>query len=228
MDHLSKLESRDQCTLDRRSFAAGSIEFRAAGEGSGSLGRIEGRAVPYGVWTRIGSMFEERFEPGAFTEYLAGGGDVVYNYHHQREAIMGRRSSGTLDVEERDDGVYISLDIPDTQLGRDMREMVRRGDITGHSIEFKTMEDMWEYARESGEGEDALEMDRRTVMVAELPGVALTWDPAYADTSAALRSREAARDASKQQPAATDSNAARLREAEARARMAGLSTEATS
>lgn len=139
---------------------------------------IEGLLVPYDVWTDVGG-FREKFAPGAFTEYLSGGGDVVYNYAHDRRAMMGRRESGTLEVEERDDGVHGRLLIPDTQLGRDMRVMIGRGDIRGHSIEFWAVSDRWETL-------DGIE--HREVTKAELPGVALTGTPAYKDTTAALRS----------------------------------------
>ena len=139
---------------------------------------IEGRLVPYGVWTDIGP-FREKFVKGAFGDYLDAGGDVIYNYGHDRTAIMGRRSSGTLVVEERGDGVYGRLEIPDTSLGRDMRVMIDRGDITGHSVEFVTHSDRWEMIDD---------VEHRTVLKADLPGVALTANPAYKDTTAALRS----------------------------------------
>jgi HK97 family phage prohead protease len=174
--------------IERRSFVIETPEIREA-EGDRPA-RIEGLAVPYNRWTTIGGMFREMVEPGAFRAYLADpANDVRYNYGHHRLNIMGRRSSGTLRVEDRDDGVHVSLDVPDTQLGRDMLVLVRRGDLQGHSMEFYAVGERWDYARD-GSGE----LDRRTITEAKLPGVALVDDGAYQDTTVALRHREAYRD----------------------------------
>lgn len=141
---------------------------------------IEGLLVPYDRYADIAG-FRERFAKGAFREYLAAGGDVIYNYAHDRSAILGRRESGTLTIEERDSGLWGRVELPDTTLGRDIRVMVKRGDIRGHSIEFIPVDDGWEL-------KDGI--DHRTITRAHLPGVALVARPAYADTTAALRSRD--------------------------------------
>jgi HK97 family phage prohead protease len=163
---------------DVRVFQVGQLELR----NEGGYGRhIEGLAVPYGVWTDLGP-FREMIAPGAFDAYLESGADVVYNYGHDRNAILGRRSSGTLGVRSDSDGVHVRLELPDTTQGRDLAVMIERGDITGHSIEFTTDVDEWE----SGGGQDS-----RTVKRGGLPGVALVGQPAYATTTAAMRSRQA-------------------------------------
>lgn len=164
-------------TADRRVYE---VEVRAVTDGEQGP-RIEGLAVPYGVWTDLGP-FRERVAAGAFREYLGNPeNDVVYNYGHDRNAIMGRRSSGTLQVRDDDEGVHVSLELPDTTMGRDLAVMVRRGDIRGHSIEFTTTQDEWR--NEDGK-------DSRTVVRGGLPGVALVGNPAYSTTTAAMRSLE--------------------------------------
>lgn len=169
---------------------------------------IEGMLVPYGVWADIYG-FRERFERGAFAEYLAAGKDVIYNYGHDRKAIMGRRSSGTLEVSDRDDGLWGRLLIPDTQLGRDMRVMIQRGDVGGHSIEFLTVSERWETI-------DRIE--HRTILKAELPGVALTGTPAYKETSAAVRSLEQWREHQAEAEARARVERMKMRERELRLR----------
>lgn len=161
---------------DTRTFQVQGLQVRDEG---GPV--IEGLAVPYGVWTDWGP-FRERIAAGAFTDYIESGADVVYNYGHERNQILGRRSSGTLGVRDEADGVHVRLELPDTTLGRDVAVMVARGDITGHSIEFTCDADEWRTA----DGRD-----ERTVLRGGLPGVALVGHPAYASTTAALRSREA-------------------------------------
>lgn len=211
--------------IDRRQYAIERPEIREEGDQR----FIEGLAVPYNRWTTIGAWFREKFEPGAFRAYLTDpDSDVRYNYGHERNSLMGRRRSGTLTVWEREDGLYVRLEVPNTTLGRDMIEMIRRGDIQGHSIEFYAKQETWRYA--DADGNEDLELDERIVTEATLPGVALVADPAYEDASAALRSRELSREQAPNQPGSGDAGAGgetearmrRLRLARAHADMDGL------
>jgi len=190
---------------DSRFYSAAKIELR---EGDGPP-RLEGMAVPYGVAANIHGPrgFTETIAPRAFREYLEGGGDVVYNYGHVPHQVLARRNAGTLDVREDDSGVYVSLELPDTQLGRDVAVMVRRGDASGQSIEFTTARGGDEWAERGGKL-------ARTVHRGGLPGVALVARPAYPQTTVAMRSLEQWQ---QHHPVMTP-EAAQLRLAEARMR----------
>ena len=100
-----------------------------------SVGRLNGRAVVYGEETRlIGDIFE-RIDSGAFTQSLASD-DIFALWSHDHSRILGRTRSRTLRLTESDGGVGVEIDLPDTQIGRDARESVLRGDVTGMSMGF--------------------------------------------------------------------------------------------
>lgn len=150
-------------------------------------GRIQGYAVVYGQLSRQMSFpnmgrFREVIRPGAATESLRSG-DVPMLFNHKPDNLLGRTSSGTLTLTEDQKGVFFSLDVPDTQLGRDVRELVKRGDIRGASFHITVPPggDSWSSTTDGRV---------RSVNKIQIAEVSLTPYPAYEQTSAALRSFE--------------------------------------
>ena len=153
-------------SIERRAF----VELRASGR------QIEGYAATFGAEARIGSIVET-IEPGAFRTSL--GGDIVALMDHDPKQILGRTRSGTLRLSEDSRGLAFSLDLPDTQAGRDVIELAQRGDLGGMSFGFVVPKggDSW-----SGERRSLRTVDLREISV-------VSTFPAYPDTSLALRSR---------------------------------------
>jgi len=122
---------------------------------------------------------------GGFVERVARGAvelasDVLATLNHRIDNLLGRTSSGTLAVTIDDVGVAYSIDLPQTSAGRDVRELVTRGDLKGSSFVFEAEAQKWSKVGEK---------DLRTltkIRVAELGPVTL---PAYPDTSVAMRAR---------------------------------------
>lgn len=108
-----------------------SVIARASVEGN----TLTGVAAVYGVPTSRQRDFPgtESIARGAF-DALIGTDDVLALVDHDMGKLLGRTSSGTLRLVSRDDGLHISVDIPDTQLGRDTRVLVERGDYAGMSF----------------------------------------------------------------------------------------------
>ena len=61
-------------------------------------------------------------------------GDTVALVGHDMNQVLGRTSSGTLKLSTDQHGLAFELQLPDTQLGRDTRELVKRGDLNGMSF----------------------------------------------------------------------------------------------
>ena len=150
--------------MERRAFT----EVRTAGR------RIEGYAATFGAEANLGT-FTETIAPGAFREALAG--DVLAMLDHDPGKVLGRTRSGTLRLSEDSRGLAFSLDLPDTQAGRDVLALADRGDLGGMSFGF-TVPD----GGESWAGE------RRTLQRVQLHEISVVsaW-PAYPDTEIALR-----------------------------------------
>ncbi len=116
--------------------------------------------------------------PGAFDRAIRED-DVRGLFNHSPDMVLGRTKAKTMRLSVDAMGLAYEIDAPDTQVGRDLVESLRRGDIDGSSFSFTTTDEEWR--KEGG------------VQVRLLKGVAL-YDvgpvtfPAYEATSAAARS----------------------------------------
>lgn len=161
--------------IEKRSVMA-APELRAAGEKR----TIAGYAAVFNSEADIGGMFREVIQPGAFADSLKSA-DVRALVDHDSGRVIGRSKAGTLRLKEDERGLSVEIDLPDTTDGRDIGELVSRGDIDGMSFGFRVTHDEWDETQEP---------NLRTIHKIELHEVsAVTW-PAYADTSLALRSRD--------------------------------------
>jgi Escherichia/Staphylococcus phage prohead protease len=92
-----------------------------------------------------GQPFREIVRPGAFLRSLAdaaqGRADIMARFDH--EGILGRTSNGTLRLREDERGLRYEIDLPDTQAGRDLATLIKRGDVRGASFGFKANKDNW-------------------------------------------------------------------------------------
>ena len=144
---------------------------------------IAGYAAVFGGEADIGGYFREVIAPGAFTKTLQSA-DVRAYFDHDRGRVLGRSSSGTLRLREDETGLAVEIDLPDTSDGRDVETLIARGDIDGMSFGFMVTHDEWN---------ETVDPPVRTIHAVELREVSVVSEPAYADTSIALRSRAAAR-----------------------------------
>jgi HK97 family phage prohead protease len=160
------------------------IELRAAPEGSTSPGTMVGYAAIFNRYSVDLGYFREKLDPGAFTAALKRC-DVRCLRNHEPESILGRTSAGTLRLSEDEIGLRMECDLPNTQVGRDTAESIRRGDIQGQSFSFSTAIDQWDWTSEP--------YQRTIVEVDELYDVGPVTFPAYEDTTVAVRSFATAR-----------------------------------
>jgi HK97 family phage prohead protease len=148
-------------------------ECRAEIEGK----RLVGHAAVFNQETRIGEFFE-RVHPEAFDDVLDG--DTVLQLEHQG-LPLARTTSGTMELRRDREGLVVDADPADTSAGRDLRELVRRGDLYSMSFGFTVAEDAWE-KRDDGS-------HLRTIKrVGRLYDVSVVTFPAYLGTDVSLRS----------------------------------------
>lgn len=124
--------------------------------------------------------FVEQFAPDAFKASLQSGHDVRALYEHDHTNLLGRTTSGTLQLSEDATGLRFELTPPDTQLGRDVLALVERGDIDGMSFGFRTIKDHWDIGQKPY---------IRTVIEAELLEITVTSIPAYSDSGVEIAKR---------------------------------------
>lgn len=155
-------------------------EFRFNDEGEKP--KFEGYAAVFNRWSEDLGGFRERIKPSAFRDAIKRS-DVRALFNHDANYVLGRSTSGTLELKEDKRGLHISNDPPDTQWAKDLMTSVNRGDISQMSFGFTVGEDEW--------NEDKDGMVSRTInKIDHLFDISVVTYPAYPDTSVALRSLE--------------------------------------
>ncbi len=158
-------------------------ELRLAGVADDELPKLVGYAAVFGKLSQDVGGFREIIQQGAFTETLGRHDDVRALVEHDGGLMtLGRTTAGTLRLTEDDVGLRVEIDPPDTQAGRDIIELVGRGDIGQMSFGFHTVADSWNMV----DGEEV-----RTLIEVELFDVSIVSFPAYPGTKIGLRSLEA-------------------------------------
>lgn len=159
------------------------LEIRSQGSLKASGKALTGYAAVFDSPTDL-TGFTEVIRPGAFAKSLKAGVNIRALYHHQGDALLGTTRSGTLELREDAKGLAFKLELPDTSHGRDLAVLVERGDVAGCSFGFlvRSGGDRWE--KRGGKLV-------RELLDADLKEITLTSDPAYQDTSIAMRSRAA-------------------------------------
>lgn len=157
--------------------------LRIAATASNSPGTVAGYAAVFNSSADIGGYWQEVIAPGAFSATLRDDDVLAYSAHDSAR-ILGRTSSGTLRMIEDDQGLAVEIDLPDTTDGRDVAELVRRGDLKGMSFGFVVTKEQWD---------ETVTPPVRTIQQVELIEVSAVGRPAYGDTTLGLRSLERVR-----------------------------------
>lgn len=116
-------------------------------DGNG-LSNISGYAAVFDEITDLG-YFRESIAPGAFKKSLEDKDDVRALFNHDPNLVLGRSTSGTLELKEDEHGLWCRIMPPDTALGRDLVALIERGDISQMSFGFYIEAE--EAVREEGE-----------------------------------------------------------------------------
>ena len=168
-----KKKEKDSMDTERRYIDL--EEFRYDGEKN----QLEGYAAVFNKWSEDLGFFREKIKKGAFKKTIEEG-DVRALFNHDPNLILGRTRNGTLELEEDNKGLRYLTKLPDTTYARDLKESIKRGDITQNSFGFITIQDDWK--RGSG-----AELDERTLIEVKLLDISPVTFPAYPQTSLSLR-----------------------------------------
>lgn len=122
--------------------------------------------------------FREQIAPGAFTRTLQDqNNDIVALWSHDWSMPLGRRSAGTLSLNEDERGLAVEIRPDQTSWSRNAVEAVRSGSVKGMSFGFLVEDDSWDRQTKV-----------RTLNQVRLAEVSLCVMPAYPDTEAEIRS----------------------------------------
>ncbi len=143
---------------------------------------ISGYAARYNEETVIAGAFRERLSPGCFSRSLRDNPDVLALLAHDYGRVLGRVSSGTLEIRDDRIGLYFWLKPdPSTPSGQEALGTVGRQDVKGCSFLMTVLAEEWR--------DDGRDLPLRTITEAALWELSLVGDPAYRTTSASLSGR---------------------------------------
>jgi len=168
MDERSKEE-----TMEKRSI---NCEFRAMPESR----TIVGTATVFNSAYDMG-WYDEEMSPEVFAS--ADMNDVVALFNHDANMVLARTKSGTLKLNLTGNALEYSFEAPNTTLGNDLLEMVKRGDVYQSSFAFSVEKEDWE---EKGGGKPK----RIIRSIKKVYDVSPVTYPANPDTMVAKRSYE--------------------------------------
>lgn len=124
----------------------------------------------------------EKVARGAFRKALGRSDNVPLLWQHDRNEMLATTRGGTLRLREDGRGLAFEAELPNTQLGNDVLEHIRRGDVGGMSYGIASLPS------------DSI-IDRRTApptrivrSAQRLLDVTLTYEPAYEASTVELRS----------------------------------------
>jgi capsid assembly protease len=184
----SVLEPVVETTAASRIFHLRDVEWRDSGNGKEYT--FVGNAAVFNSWSEVlwtpRGSFRERFLPGSFSSVLAENPDVRFLINHDKNLVLARSKSGTLELKEENGGLRVWSRVARTTYATDLKLAMDRGDIDQMSVRFEMdynlgAEDRWYENKQTGE------VLRDIVRASGLIDVSVVTFPAYEKTTAELR-----------------------------------------
>jgi HK97 family phage prohead protease len=169
---LEAEQERANMKQETRNFDA-DFELRAEGDGMTFIGY----AAKFNSPSEDLGGFVETIEQGAFRRSLRSRNDVKLLVNHDTGRVLASSRAGTMKLYEDEVGLRVEASLPNTSDGRDMAELLRRGDLNKMSFGFSVIKDSWNN-----------EMTQRTLKSVRLFETSIVAYPAYQQTEAMVRS----------------------------------------
>ena len=128
---LSKRGERLPKGIERRQVVR-DLEIREQGDGM----TLRGYAAVFNSPSQP-LPFIETIAPGAFKASLDSRNDVKLLWNHDTGTVLGSTRAGTMTMVEDSHGLLIEAKLPDTQAGRDLATLIKRGDVNAFSFGFR-------------------------------------------------------------------------------------------
>lgn len=164
----------------------GNIELRAAEDGNSR--HVEGYAMVFDSQSEF-LGFYETIERGAITQELVDECDIFATFNHDMNKVFARsnKTQGSLSLSVDEKGLKFEFDVPNTALGDELLEYMKRGDINKCSFAFAL--DPNDDEAETWESKDGVYF--RTIhKIAALFDISVVWTPAYTDTEVFKRAKD--------------------------------------
>lgn len=132
--------------------------------------------------------FIEIIHRGAITQETINKSDVLAKFNHEQVLARCRNGKGSLQLEVDDKGLFYTFEIPNTQVGQELREHLQRGDLNQSSFAFSIDKNNAKAERWIKRADGLMQRD--IYHIDKLYDISPVWTPAYEDTTASLRYNE--------------------------------------
>ena len=144
---------------------------------------VSGYALKWDTWSEDLGGFVETIDKEALKDTDLS--DVRCYFNHDSSMVLGRTSSGTLELELDSTGLYFRCQLPDTSYGRDLFQSIKRSDINQCSFGFIIDNEDGDTFNKRSDG-----MYERIIRkIKSLWEISIVSMPAYSDTSVAVAQR---------------------------------------
>jgi HK97 family phage prohead protease len=146
--------------------------------------RIIGYPIVFNAVSEDLGGFREIIEPAAVDRTLAEQIDVRALVDHSEDPtrVIGRRSAGTLRLTKDETGLRADIDVPETIIGNDILQLVKRRDVSGMSFTFSVQQGGDRFERRNG-------TPVRLVSDMLIRDISIVVYPAYASTDVQVAQR---------------------------------------
>lgn len=144
---------------------------------------VEGKAICFDTETVIyvdyhGTEYKEKISSTALDGADMSSVPLAYNHNHEKAMLLAKLGNGTLQLEKRQDGLYFTAELR-TNLGKDVYDAIKAGEINKCSFGFICEEDQW----------NDKEKLRTVTKISKLTDVSIVDYPAYEQTSVNARNQ---------------------------------------
>jgi uncharacterized protein len=158
------------------------VRFAAELRASGGM-TIVGRPALYNSLSKDLGGFRELLVPGCFDASLDDP-EIYCAWNHDNSQVLGRVSAGTLELSSDNIGLKMRCELPNSPLGQNVYQSIKRGDVSKMSFGMFVQQDSWDMATD----ERGQKYERRSVKRARVFEVSAVTTPAYDASSVSARS----------------------------------------
>ena len=134
------------------------------------------------IWGEFQEIIAKGTFEKAINRSIENNKDIFLLFNHNSNNLMASMKSKTLQLEEREEGLWMRAELPATQLNKDCYELIKSKILREFSFGFWGVEDNWTY--------DEKDMRIRTITDLNLEEISLVSVGAYNDTTVQARSIE--------------------------------------
>ena len=155
-------------------------ELRANSDGSLTVSGYVNKTGQLSETLGVTKRFKEKISRGAFSRAIQSATkDIDFLAEHKGDLILASTRNGSLQLNEDEQGLFMSAKVTPTSWGKDYYELINSGILRNMSFGFRTIKDSWKQIESN--------LYERTIEELELMEVSVVKNPAYSQSTISSR-----------------------------------------